>query len=140
MGYLICEKCGGYYELQSGERPEDFDKCNCGGQLIYSKNSNYIPNSPQKVPYISKREEYWKNSRLRKYQLILFIIASAVPLLGAIYLQLIHPNPFKINLQSLLILFLFIGINIYIYKSSSKIQKRLCTENSTKMCKNTMNH
>ena len=37
MGYLICKKCGGYYELQPGESPDDFsDECECGGELIYS--------------------------------------------------------------------------------------------------------
>ena len=37
MGYLICDKCGGYYELQPGEKPEDFsNECECGGELIYS--------------------------------------------------------------------------------------------------------
>jgi len=35
-GYLVCESCGGYYELQSGESPEDFsDVCECGGELLY---------------------------------------------------------------------------------------------------------
>lgn len=34
-GYLICKKCGGYYELQLGESPEDFDSCQCGGELEY---------------------------------------------------------------------------------------------------------
>lgn len=39
MGYLVCEKCGGYYELQYGESPDDFsDKCECGGKLVYSEN------------------------------------------------------------------------------------------------------
>lgn len=35
MGYLVCDKCGGYYELQPGEHPEDFDWCECGGKLSY---------------------------------------------------------------------------------------------------------
>ncbi len=35
MGYLVCEKCNGYYELQSGESPEDFKSCQCGGSLRY---------------------------------------------------------------------------------------------------------
>lgn len=36
MGYLICESCGGYYELQKDESPDDFsDKCHCGGHLNY---------------------------------------------------------------------------------------------------------
>jgi len=35
-GYLVCEKCGGYYQLQPGESPEDFsDKCECGGNLKF---------------------------------------------------------------------------------------------------------
>ena len=38
MSYLICEKCGGYYELKEGERPEDFKCCECGGNLKYVQN------------------------------------------------------------------------------------------------------
>lgn len=34
MKYLICEKCGGYYELQEGESADDFQSCECGGNLI----------------------------------------------------------------------------------------------------------
>ncbi|MBI4814546.1 MAG: hypothetical protein HY802_09875 [Methanobacterium sp.] len=38
MTYLICEKCGGYYELQEGEKAEDFsDECECGGKLVYTE-------------------------------------------------------------------------------------------------------
>lgn len=39
MGYLICEKCGGYYELQKGESLSDFDCCQCGGKLKYYEDS-----------------------------------------------------------------------------------------------------
>ena len=36
MPYLVCKKCGGYYQLQEGEAPDDFhDKCQCGGDLGY---------------------------------------------------------------------------------------------------------
>jgi len=35
-GYLVCNKCEGYYELKPGESPDDFtDKCECGGKLEY---------------------------------------------------------------------------------------------------------
>jgi len=35
-GYLVCEECSGYYELQPGELPKDFiNKCECGGKLKY---------------------------------------------------------------------------------------------------------
>ena len=37
MGYLICESCGGYYELEEGELPEDFERCQCGGKLDYAE-------------------------------------------------------------------------------------------------------
>lgn len=38
MGFLVCNKCGGYYELQKGEVPEDFaDRCECGGKLEFKK-------------------------------------------------------------------------------------------------------
>jgi len=38
MSYLVCYKCGSYYELQEGESPDDFDlKCDCGGELIFSE-------------------------------------------------------------------------------------------------------
>ena len=41
MDYLICDKCEGYYELQSGESPEDFDlSCDCGGELKFHNMSN----------------------------------------------------------------------------------------------------
>lgn len=35
-GYLVCNKCNRYYELQADESPEDFtDQCECGGKLQY---------------------------------------------------------------------------------------------------------
>jgi hypothetical protein len=44
MGYLICEKCGGYYELQKGESLSDFDCCQCGGKLKYYEDSVHEKN------------------------------------------------------------------------------------------------
>ncbi len=39
MGYLICRECNGYYELQPGEKPQDFtNECECGGELVYLEN------------------------------------------------------------------------------------------------------
>lgn len=51
VGYFICNKCGGYFELNEGESPDDFsDKCECGGTL------KYIPNREQ--PDIELVEKY----------------------------------------------------------------------------------
>lgn len=49
MPYLVCDKCGSYYELQSDESPEDFTlKCECGGNLKYVQNLNNV-NESQKI-------------------------------------------------------------------------------------------
>jgi len=37
MAYLICDECKGYYELQKGEHLDDFDRCQCGGNLEYTE-------------------------------------------------------------------------------------------------------
>ena len=34
QNFLVCDKCGGYYELQNGESADDFSHdCECGGHL-----------------------------------------------------------------------------------------------------------
>jgi tetratricopeptide (TPR) repeat protein len=58
MGYLICDKCNSYYELQEGESVNDFtNKCRCGGNLFYSEifvvikeNLNTCPNCGSENP------------------------------------------------------------------------------------------
>lgn len=40
-GYLVCDSCGGYYELQSNESADDFDcECECGGNLEHKLTLN----------------------------------------------------------------------------------------------------
>ena len=40
-GFLICDACGGYYELQPEEAPDDFsDECECGGKLEHKSKLN----------------------------------------------------------------------------------------------------
>ncbi len=34
-GFIFCENCNGYYELQPGEYKENFDNCDCGGKLKF---------------------------------------------------------------------------------------------------------
>lgn len=39
--YLVCIKCGSYYELLPGDKKEDFpDRCKCGARLIQSPSNN----------------------------------------------------------------------------------------------------
>ncbi|CEL24809.1 zinc ribbon domain-containing protein [Methanobacterium formicicum] len=38
LGYLVCDVCGGYYQLQQGESANDFDtECDCGGKLQHRR-------------------------------------------------------------------------------------------------------
>lgn len=49
MPYLVCDRCGGSYELRKGESPDDFtDKCECGGTLKFVQNLE-DDNESQKV-------------------------------------------------------------------------------------------
>lgn len=51
-GYLVCDKCGSYYELQLGESPDDFtDTCKCGGKLEYYENADYTDNFSESPLY-----------------------------------------------------------------------------------------
>jgi hypothetical protein len=51
MSYLVCDKCGGYYELQPGESPDDFtDKCECSGHLRYVQDLNDDENLQKVCP------------------------------------------------------------------------------------------
>jgi len=45
-GYLLCRNCRGYYHLEDGEQPEDFESCECGSPLEYHEN---LPNMPNKT-------------------------------------------------------------------------------------------
>lgn len=48
MGFLICDKCEGYYELSPGESPEDFsDRCECGGHLKYVEKLPGVKEKPK---------------------------------------------------------------------------------------------
>jgi hypothetical protein len=40
LGFLFCEECNGYYELQEGESSEDYKECECGEKLKYVENLN----------------------------------------------------------------------------------------------------
>lgn len=46
LGYLVCDKCNEYYQLQPGESPDDFtDECECGGKLTYYNDLNEYENN-----------------------------------------------------------------------------------------------
>jgi hypothetical protein len=93
MAYIVCEKCGGYYELKEGESPDDFDSCACGGNLKYVPNFN--PNVDiesnqfveDNIADVSKKNVRLENNN-RNLKIILISIGLAtITILLAIYLQ-----------------------------------------------------
>lgn len=48
-GCLVCQDCGGYYQLQPGEFPEDFDRCQCGGKLEYYDDIDHSSKRGKKI-------------------------------------------------------------------------------------------
>ena len=53
--YLVCDDCGGYYELKPDESPENFDiDCDCGGQLVPSTTNTLFIYSDQEKDYGSE--------------------------------------------------------------------------------------
>jgi hypothetical protein len=74
MSYLICRRCFGYYQLEEDESLEEFDSCQCGGQLVYTE---YIQSEPR-----GKRKRFYVTLSL----LILSIMGMALfmPLINEI--------------------------------------------------------
>lgn len=85
MGYLVCDDCGGYYELQQGESVDIF-KCSCGGNLRYVDS---LYGGPKKrYPFMDK----FFSNKILIIGLIIFLIASFV-FLASIF----TPNNIKLD-------------------------------------------
>ncbi len=75
MAYLVCDKCGGLYELQPGEKTENFDlKCECGGKIKY-KESIEVDNQSK---YFDKSFNVWKRVIGILSGAIIIILISAI--------------------------------------------------------------
>ena len=58
MGYLICSKCKGYYQITDGQSPGNYtDQCSCGGKIRYVDNLDIV--DPRWKPITIER----KNTR-----------------------------------------------------------------------------
>lgn len=61
MPYLICERCKGYYKLHNGESNQDFLRCSCGGNLVYSEELEL--EKSEEPHYIQDMENYYGNNQ-----------------------------------------------------------------------------
>lgn len=82
--YLICKNCNGYYQLQEGESLDDFDICQCGGDLIPTTNiDEYYDIHYEKDVEYDPEHETRKNS-LSKTSLIILSLAVVFSLLALV--------------------------------------------------------
>lgn len=59
-GYLVCDKCSGYYKLKNEELPTDFSGCECGNTLRFVENTNYLSKIPEITQFYDEYEELQK--------------------------------------------------------------------------------
>lgn len=134
MPYFICDTCGGYYELQPSESPEDFDsKCECGGHLKYiqdltnpdkfqkicSNCGSIIDDDKKKCPICGFKDEISLKSIIF---FILFWVFSIDLAIGIFFVRLprYYPNYsfpkdfYSYFILSSIIFVILIGIIIYI--------------------------
>lgn len=75
MRYMKCKECGGVYELQEGESPEDFDVCYCGGEIEYHLSRDELK---ERSEYVPSDEEIARRESSNRNLLIILIIAGSV--------------------------------------------------------------
>lgn len=128
LGYLICNECEGYYELESGETPENFsNECECGGKLRYADN---LPKTEEKQqPRMKPISEYEKTDNINpntsyqqqeiyreKSPILAVILSFFIPGLGQFYNGHFEKGVILLVvgvISALLIVFL-IGIALYL--------------------------
>ncbi|HML04948.1 MAG TPA: DUF515 domain-containing protein [Methanobacterium sp.] len=110
MGYLVCEKCEGYYELQQGESPSDFsDECECGGQLKYVESLDNVAEDPEhqknKTDGGNNRKKFTQTTGgkvviiIAALAILFCIILLPYLLVGAGYFFMVH-EPYQNELSS----------------------------------------
>ncbi|MEL7671864.1 hypothetical protein [Methanobacterium sp.] len=76
MGFLKCKSCGGFYELQPGESPDQFESCHCGGELEYYNSRG------QKKKYAPIRHGGRSRSKSSADSFIIVMILAGIVLMG----------------------------------------------------------
>ena len=116
MGFLICDKCDGSYELRPGESPDDFDlACECGGELKFhnSLNNDYQEDLP-KINSIRVEKSYAEQRSSEYDSIIIFgAILGLIGLLGFIL----------ISYLSVFVLALGVRLLLYGYNKKEKWNK-----------------
>lgn len=101
--YMICEKCHGYYRLQRNEFPEDFEHCQCGGNLKYVE-SDYINSKKEAINALSFNGGL-KNKFLGYKDVLLVIIITFLTIM-AVSISSLDNSVIRMALVAVLAFFL----------------------------------
>ena len=103
-GYLYCVKCGGCYKLQPGEFQEDFDKCQCGGELKY-------------YPSLDKPVIESTKSNSSSFKKLLILLELGLLIVFSIITQLFFGNNislgFTLMLMMVLVMLIYLIYRVY---------------------------
>jgi hypothetical protein len=55
VGYLICSKCKGYYQLESDDSKDYVDECDCGGKVRYVENLDIVDPQWKQITITKKK-------------------------------------------------------------------------------------
>lgn len=92
MGYLECKNCGGIYELQEGESPDDYNVCHCGGEIEY--HLSYDELTP-KQEYAPTDEETTRKKSNRNLLIIIIVSVFLIILIVSVMAPLLmYQNSF----------------------------------------------
>lgn len=89
-GYLLCNECGGYYELKKGETPEDYEECECGGKLEYKgpEISAKSAKSGKEFGDLFAESSIW-------WRFIAIVVGAIIIFISGL---LLHEQPFQLSL------------------------------------------
>lgn len=89
MPYLVCEKCG-YYELQSGESPDDFaEECECGSKWVYYKKLEDFTDTPEKPSRVIKTfGKLYTEKKATQYNILMYA-GIIIVIIGLLFLAII---------------------------------------------------
>ena len=108
--YLVCNRCGGYYELQPGESPKDFSlECECGGHLIQSTSDSLV----------SYEDEYKDYETAIVVSYVLLIFGGIPGLIGGLYLITSDNERAKFHGKIIIVIGLFIALLCIVYAIES---------------------
>lgn len=103
MGYVICEKCGGCYKLEADESINDFESCQCGGQLKYVE-TIAEPQIPKKNNRKTLKNGKTYTAQKSNQGIILMAMGTLITLIGLLLVNLTGGISFYVTILGIIII------------------------------------